>query len=251
METPLVAIVNSTLARRFFPGAEPIGERIKLGGTDSEAPWRTIVGVVSDTRNHGLDAEPEPEIFVSYRQNQYANQLFLLTRTEGNPRAHLPAVRAAVRSIDPDQPVYAISTLEDSFATDATSRRVASMVLMALAAVALGLASIGIYGVMSYTVNERTREIGIRMALGAEGSSLLGWITRQALYIVALGIVLGLLGTLAVTRAMGALLYNVSPMDPLTLATVVTVLGAVAFLASFLPAWSAVRLDPVEALREQ
>jgi putative ABC transport system permease protein len=249
-ETPQVAVVNSAWVRLFFPGANPIGERIKLGGADSESPWRTIVGVVSNTRNHGLDAETKPEIFVSYKQNQWANQLFLLTRTEGEPRGLLPAVREAVRSIDPDQPVYAISTLEEGFAANAASRRIASMVLMVLAAIALGLASIGIYGVISYTVNERTREIGIRMALGAQGRSLLGWITRQALLLVAVGITLGLLGTLAVTRAMTGLLYNVSPMDPVTLTAVVVVLGGVALLASFLPAWRASRLDPVEALRE-
>jgi putative ABC transport system permease protein len=250
MDAPLVAVINSALARRFFPGDDPIGTRIKLGGTESEAPWRTIVGVVSNTRNHGLDADVAPEVFLTYKQNQWANQLFLLVRTEGNPRTLLPAVRGAVRSIDPDQPVYAISTLEEIFATDSAPRRIASMVLMVLAAIALGLASLGIYGVMSYTVNEQAHEIGIRMALGAKGSNLLGWITRQAFMLVAIGVGLGLAGVFAVTRTMGRLLYNVSPMDPITLTAVVVVLGGVALLASFLPAWRATRLDPVEVLRK-
>jgi putative ABC transport system permease protein len=251
MDAPPVAVVNTTLARRFFPGDDPVGKRIKLGGADSESPWRTIVGVVSDTRNHGLDADAAPELFVSYKQNRASNQLFLLVRTEAGPKALLPAVRAVVRSIDPDQPVYAISTLEEIFAADTAPRRIASMGLIVLAAIALGLASLGIYGVMSYTVNEQAREIGIRMALGAKGSTLLGWITRKAFILVAIGVSLGLAGVFAVTRTMGRLLYNVSPMDPITLTTVVLVLGGVALLASFLPAWRAMRLDPVEVLRKQ
>lgn len=251
MHAPPVAVINSTLARRFFPGEDPIGERVKLGGSDSDAPWRTIVGIVSDTRNHGLDRDVAPELFVSYRQNRWANQLHLLARSEGHAMGLLPSIREVVRSIDPDQPVYAISTLEQSFAAHSASRRVASTVLMALALAGLALASIGIYGVMSYTVNEHAHEIGIRMALGAKGSNLLGWITRQALVLVAVGVVLGLAGAFAATRAMGRLLYQVSPMDPVTMTAAVLVLATVALLASFVPAWRATRLDPVEALRDQ
>lgn len=250
MDAPPVAVINSTLARRFFPGDDPVGQRVKLGGADSESPWRTIVGVVSDTRNHGLDAESAPELFVSYKQNRWSNQLFLLVRTEGSARALLPAARGVVRSIDPDQPVYAISTLEEIFATDTAPRRIASRGLIVLAAIALGLASLGIYGVMSYTVNEQALEIGIRMALGANGGTLLGWITRQSFILVAIGVGLGLAGVFALTRTMGRLLYQLSPMDPITLTAVVFVLGGVALMASFLPTWRATRLDPVEVLRK-
>jgi predicted permease len=247
--TPRVVVVNDVVARRYFPGEDPIGKRLKLGNVDAEGPWFEIVGVVRGTHNRGLDVLPEPEFFASTRQLPGAwNQLFLVLRANGNPYAVLPAVRRAVQAMDPEQPVYAVRTINEAYASVALQRRVATTALTLFAAFALLLAAVGIYAVVAYSVGQRTREIGLRMALGADAAQVLALIVRQAVVPVAVGVVLGLAGALAVGRALSGLLFHVSAADPVTLAGVVSLLAGVGLAASVVPARRASRLDPVRAL---
>jgi ABC-type antimicrobial peptide transport system permease subunit len=209
-----------------------------------------IVGVVGATRNRGLDAEPEPEIFASSRQlGGFDNQHFLLLRTTVDPRSVLAAVRREVRALDPQQPVYLIQTVEEAFATSATPRRISTVALSLFAGFALILAAVGIYGVVAYSVGQRRREIGLRMALGAESRGVRRLVVRQALVPVAAGAAVGLAGALALGRMMASLLYQVSATDPVSILGVTVLLGGVAVLASYLPARRASRLDPMLALR--
>ncbi len=247
----IVGLVNEAAARRFFPGQDPVGRRLKTGDVDSESPWVEIVGVVASTRNRGLDTEPQPEIFALYEQIPESNQLFLLVRAEGDARSVLPAVRRAVRELDAEQPVYAIQTVEEAYATRSAPRRVTALLLAFFAAFALVLAAVGIYAVVSYSVNERTREIGLRVALGAESGTVRRLVVRQAMLPVAVGGVVGLGLALLVGAALSGFLFQISGHDPLTLASVVLAFGAVALAASYLPARRASRLDPVKALRRE
>ncbi len=249
-ESPWVAVINEVLARRFFPAEDAIGRRFKVGGPDSDDPWIEIVGLVGATQNRGLDSEPEPEIFVSSRQAAgWWNQLFLVIRTAVEPRSVLPLVREHVRAMDPQQPVYAIRTVEEAFAASALTRRVSTNMLTLFGLFALILAGVGIYGVVAFAVSQRTREIGVRMALGAEGRSVRRLMVRQALVPVGLGAVAGLAGAVALGRVMSSLLFEVSGSDPATLVAVTVVLASIALLASYIPARRASRLDPVKALR--
>ena len=248
--SPFVAVINEPLARRYFPGEDPIGRRFKPGGPDSDAPVIEIVGVVGGTQNRGLDVDPEPEFFASSLQaDGLWNQLFLVIRTEVDPLSVLPAVRAQVRALDPDQPVYAIQTVEDAFAGSSFVRRVSTGALTLFGVAALVLAAVGIYGVVAYSVTQRTREIGVRMTLGAEGKQVRRLMVRQAVVPVAVGAIVGLAGSVALGRVMSGLLFEMSASDPLTLVAVTSVLTGIALLASYIPALRASRLDPVKALR--
>jgi predicted permease len=245
-----VAVINEAAAGRYFAGEDPIGRRLKLGGSDADNPWLEVVGVVGDTRNRGLDTEPQPELFASTRQSLGGNnQLFLLVRTHAAPLSVLPAIREQVRALDPEQPVYAIRTLEQAFADVAAPRRVSTFLLTLFAGFALALAGIGIYGVVSYAVTQRTREIGLRIALGAERAAVRRMVVRQALVPVAAGGLVGFASALALGRLLSSLLYDIGPTDPLTLATVAGLLAGIAWLASWLPAVRAARLNPTTALR--
>jgi putative ABC transport system permease protein len=245
----LVVVLNEAAVRRYFPGEDPLGRRLKLGGADSEDPWFEVIGVVADTRNRGVDVEPEPELFASTFQVPGGNQFFLLARTAVPPLSILPAVREEVRAIDPEQPVYAIRTLDDAFAQATAPRRVSTALLSIFALFALALAGLGIYGVVSYAVSQRTREIGLRIALGAERGAVRRLVVRQALVPVVIGAVAGFAGAIAVGRLLSSLLFDIGPTDPLTLAAVAALLGSIAWLASWLPARRAARLSPMHALR--
>jgi putative ABC transport system permease protein len=248
-DAPFVVVVNDVVANRYFPGQDAIGQRLKVGPPDAQTPWFEVVGVVRATQNRGLDAPAEPEIFASTRQLAGAwNQLFLVLRTSGDPRAALPAVRRLVRDMDPEQPVYAIRTMNEAYAAAALQRRVATMALSSFAVFALLLAAVGIYAVVAYGVGQRTREIGLRIALGAGTGEVLGLVVRQALVPVVIGGIIGFAGALAVGRVLSGLLFQVSATDPLTLTMVVALLAGVGLLASFLPARRASHLDPVAAL---
>jgi ABC-type antimicrobial peptide transport system permease subunit len=207
--------------------------------------------VVGDTRNRGLDVPPEPELFASTRQALGNNQLFLLVRTRVEPHSVLSAVQEHVRALDPDQPVYAIRTIDETFATVAAPRRLAAFVLAGFALFALALAGVGIYGVVSYAVTQRTREIGLRIALGANRAEVRGMVVRQALLPVFAGAVVGLAGALALGRLLTSLLFDVRPTDPWTLGSVALLLLGIAWLASWLPARRAARLSPIAALRTE
>ena len=247
-----VAVINEAAARRYFGGTSAIGRRIALG--DETPPrWVEVVGIVGDVRNRGLDESPMPEAFVPVRQDLagWNNQLFLTIRTQSEPLALLPAVRKTIASLDPLQPVYNIRTLDDAFADAVSQRRAAMLLITIFAGVALMLAAVGIYGLMSHMVNERTHEIGIRMALGAVGGDVLGLVVRETVRLVIIGAGLGIAGALALGRVMQSLVFEVRPRDPTTLVAVTALLILVALAATIIPALRATRVTPLVALRRE
>lgn len=250
-DDPPVVAINEAAADAFFSGSDPLGQRIRLGGPQSTGSWVEIVGVVSDTRNRGLDQRPAPELFGSQEQLGGPNQFFFLIRTEGDPMGALPAVRDAVRALDPEQPIYAIQTAAQVYADQTASRRATAALVGAFAFFALTLAAAGIYGVVSYSVAARVREIGVRMALGARASGVRRMVVGQALVPVALGLLAGMLFSFATARALQDMLFGVGSGDIPTRIGVAAVLLLVAFSASWIPATRAGRLDPSITLREE
>lgn len=249
--TPYVAVINEVAERRYFPDGNAIGRRFKTGGTDSDGPWVTIVGVVGAVHNRGVDTPPQPEFFGNSRQFPGGNQMYVVVRTERDPRAVLPAVQQTVAAMDPDQSVYAVRTLDDAFQEQIAPRRTGTLALAGFALFALGLAGAGIYSVVSFGVGERKREIGLRIALGASSNAVRRLVVRQAMIPVAIGGAVGLIGALLMSRAMAGFLFEVNGADPLTIGIVAAVLAAFAVVASYLPARRASGLDPVVALRDQ
>ena len=249
--SPLVSVINEAAVDLLFRGREPIGSRVRVGAGEDD-PWFEVVGVVGNTINQGIDQPTAPELFANHGQvPEWSNQMFLLVRTAVEPLTIIPAVREVVRAMDPDQPIYRVQTVSDVLVQSTAPRRIAAGVLSVFAAFALTLAAVGIFGVVSFAVGERTREIGLRVALGAEGGQVRSLMVRQAMAPVVLGAALGLMGAVALGRVMTGLLFGVSGTDPITLAAVVALFGCVALFASYLPAQRASRLDPVQALRNQ
>ncbi len=248
--SPPVAVINEVAAQRYFPDQDPVGRRLKIGGPDADAPWFEIVGVVGATQNRGLERPPEAEVFGLHAQlGDGANQLFLLLRTDVPPLSVLPAVRNVVREMDPDQPIYAIQTVDEAFASATATRRATTTFLSIFAVFALILAAVGIYAVVSFTVSERTQEIGLRVALGADAGGVRRLVVSQALLPVLVGAAAGLALAVPLGGALKGMLFQVAALDPTTMALVAVLLVGVAAAASFVPAWRASRLDPVEALR--
>jgi putative ABC transport system permease protein len=249
LESTPVAIINDTFARRFWPGEDPIGKRFKFGDSDSNAPWMTIVGVVGDMRRTGLDVDVRCETFLPYTQRRFIGFLSLVVRAKSDPRAIASAVRDQVWAIDPAQPVSHIQTMDETLGGLMAQRRL-NMVLFALfGGVALLLAAVGVYAVISYSVTQRTHEIGIRMALGADRSDVLRLIIRNGMTLVLIGVAIGLLAAFGLTRMMTALLFGVSATDLTTFVAFSAVLSGVALAACFVPALRAIKVDPMVALR--
>jgi putative ABC transport system permease protein len=242
-----VAIINQALATRYFPGENPLGKRIKIDEASEE--WQTIVGITASMHHSGLGADADPEIFSPYLQNPWTTMAFLV-RTRGNPEDLSAAVRSQLWAIEKEQPISRMSTMDRILADSLAGRRLNLILLASFAGVALLLALIGIYGVISYAVAQRTGEIAIRMALGARRFSVWKLVLWQGAALSAAGIVIGIVASLALTRLMSTMLFHVRPMDPLTLASVAAVVLATALLATFLPARRATRIDPMEALRD-
>jgi putative ABC transport system permease protein len=249
---PEVVIVNETLAHQYFRGQDPIGKRLKDGGPERPIgpnnPWMTIVGVVGDVSYSGLDAPPEPTVYYPFKQATITTQ-YVVVRTAGDPRTAGAAARDIVASLDKDLPVANMSTMDDLMTTSVASPRFRTTLVAIFAAVGLLLAAIGIYGVMSYAVTERTHEIGVRAALGADRRDLLRLVLGEAIALAAVGVGVGLAGAFATTRLIRALLFRVEPTDPLTFAGISVVLVAAALTASYIPARRAMRVDPMVALR--
>lgn len=245
-----VVVVNEAFARRYFPREDPVGRRIRSGGPNSTAPWRTIVGVVGDMRSQRPDAAPEPQIFAATTQAS-SLAMALLIRTRGGDAATLAdAIRREVRRVDPEMPVYGIEKLEAVVARSTGQRRFAATLLFCFAGFALVLAAVGLYAVIAYLVSQRTHEIGLRMALGARTSDVLRMVIAYGAGLAAAGIVIGLAAAVPLSRLLQSLLFGVSSTDPATFVALPLALCAVALLACYLPARRAIRINPIEALRQ-
>jgi putative ABC transport system permease protein len=243
-ESAKVALINRTLAERHWPGESPVGKRFRVFPLETPDPWRTVVGVVEDFRLHALDERPKPAVYLPSMSGAG-----LILRTESDPLSLLAAVRQQVRDLDPNQPLYDCKSLEQCMAESAVGRRATCWLLGIFAGIALALAGVGIYGLISYSVVQRTNEIGVRMALGAEQGQVTRQVVGGSLKLVLVGVVTGLAAASGLTRFLTSLLYEVRPLDPATFATVSGVLIGVALLASYLPARKAAKVDPVVALR--
>jgi putative ABC transport system permease protein len=246
-----VVVVSEKMAQRYWPNADPIGKRIKNGSTTSEAPWRTVIGVVKDVRQNDFVAQPKMQMYFTYRQLKSLMPNALVVRTEVEPLTLATPVRNAIWAVDKDQTVANVDSMEH-IVSEALARQRFSMLLLAIfAGLALVLAAVGIYGVMSYTVAQQTREIGIRMALGAQRTDVLKMTVKQGLKLVAVGVVIGVVAAFMLTRVMASLLFGISATDPVTFVSISLILGAVALAASYIPALRATKVDPMVALRYQ
>ena len=251
-ESQPVAVISETTARLFWPAEDPLGKRIRVGsGPNNSNPWLLIVGVVKDVRQYELGVEPKPQMYLPHAQNEFFYPCALVVRTNVNPLSLAEAVRRTVWEIDKDQPVSDISSMEEVVSESVARQRFSMLLLGVFASLALILAAVGIYGVMSYTVAQRTREIGIRMALGAQRGDVLRLTVGQGLRLVSVGVLIGLAAAFVLTRVMASLLFGVSPTDLTTFITISVVLISVAALASYLPALRATKVDPMFALRYQ
>jgi putative ABC transport system permease protein len=250
--TPLVGIIDEVFAKKYFANTDPIGKRFAFGGgrTTPDSTWFTIVGVVGHTAHEGLDAEPRIQYYLTMAQTG-GRGMVVTMRTDANPLAVLPAARAAVQAIDPALPLSNPKTLEEWVEASVGQRKLSMILLGIFSGIALLLASIGIYGVMSYSVAQRTRELGIRMALGAARPSVLALVVGQGMWLAGAGIVIGLGAAFALTRFLAAQLYGVGATDPATFAIVSGLLVSVALAATLVPALRATRVDPVVALRDE
>ena len=249
-EAPRVAIINDAMARRSWPGHDPVGRRFKLGPRDSDGPWYTVVGVVGDMRRQGLEREALPQIFVSLAQNPPARNVDLFIRTSSDdPLAMAGALRAAVRRVEKNAPIYGVAPLEQQLGTYLTQRRFQTSLLTGFSVVALLMAAVGIYGLIQYSIATRTQEIGLRMAIGAQAGDIFRMIIGEGLTLSLTGVALGLVGAWWLGRAGSSLLFGVTASDPLTFTTVSLLLTAVAIAACYFPARRAMRVDPIVALR--
>jgi predicted permease len=254
--TPQVAVINQAAARIYWPNQDPLGKRVRLR-LDSREPlssakpdWTTIVGVIADSRTESLADAAIPQIYRSVYQHP-AKDLAILLRGQLDPGVISAQIREQVQSVDATLPVFHAETLQDVLSTSLSVRRFSMQMVALFAATALLLAGLGIYGTISYVVNEQRREIAIRLALGAERGNILNMILRQGLGLAAAGAGLGVAGALIVSHFMAGLLYGVSPTDPPTLVGVTVVLTTVALAASYIPALRAMRLDPITTLRSE
>jgi len=244
--TPLVALINQSLARKYWPSQDPIGARI----SSDKKTWATIRGVVGDVRQGGLGAEPVPEVYLSYLQDPFAwPYLTMLVHTSVDPMKLVASIQSAIWSVEKDLPITSIKTMEQIRSHSIAQPRLTALLLSVFAALALILAAVGIYGVMAYSVTQRTHEMGLRMALGARASDVLALVVGQGMLLAGAGIVLGLAGAFAMTRVLEKFLWGVRPTDTFTFIVVSLLLVAVALLASYLPARRATRVDPMVALR--
>ena len=243
-----VVIVSESWVRRFFPNGEPIGNRIKLGGPDSTRPWLSIVGIAGDVRDTALESDPRPCVYLPYPQFP-SSGMTLVVRAAFDPGSLTSAIRNEVWAVDKDQPVTNVKTMSQYVADSAATRRFNALLLSVFATLAVVLASVGIYGVMSYSVSQRVHEIGIRLALGAQPSQVVKLVAGRGMAPVFAGVAIGLAGAFALTRVMTSLLYGVSATDSTTFVIVPVLLIAVAALASYIPSRRATKVDPMVALR--
>jgi putative ABC transport system permease protein len=246
--SPVEVVINRTMAAKYWPGEDPVGRQLRLFG--ARGPLANIVGVVGDVRQVRLDLPAREEIFASVRRFTGQQAAFVI-RTDGRPDALAGAAMKAIRGVDPEQPIFAVMPMSRVLADAGAERRFSLLLLTLFAGIAFALSVIGIYGVMAYATSQRRHEIGIRMALGAGSSEVLGLVVGQGMRLVGLGLLLGLTGAWVLSRVLTSQLYGVSARDPVTYVTVALLLGAVALAASYVPARRAVRVDPMASLRSE
>jgi predicted permease len=253
----LVGLINEEMARRYWPGRDALGGRFRIGGT-AERPWVTVVGIVGTVRHNGVAGVVKEKFYVPHAQwavslgntNTIRSMTFVV-KDGGNPAALTSPVRAAIARIDPSIPVADVRTMDDVVSASLSTPRFTGWLLGAFAVLALVLSAVGIYGLLSFLVTRRTREIGIRVAIGAGRRRVLGMVLRSTAVLALAGIAIGTACALVVTRLFGALLHGVTPQDPLSLGAAAAALGAVALGASAVPAWRATRVNPVVALKSE
>jgi predicted lysophospholipase L1 biosynthesis ABC-type transport system permease subunit len=243
-------VINETLAHIFFPGTSPIGHRMQFGNRDN--PFHTIVGVVRDVRERGYLGSLKPGVYLSIAQapEAWAVPEFLVIRARGRAAVLAESARRVIAGVDPAQPVSSVRTMEQIMDVEVTDRRQQMTLLSGFAALALTLASLGLYGLLAYAVTQRNREIGLRIALGASATNVVGMIALRGVLLAAIGLTLGVVAGWMTTRAMSNVLYGVQPNDAATFLSGAALLGAVALIASLIPAMRAARVDPMVVLRE-
>jgi len=247
-KAPQVVVIDEALAARYFNNRDPLGVRIKRGGPASEAPWMTIVGIVGNIKSDGFDQPDQPHLYHPIFQNP-AYAMAIYVRTDVTPSTVMQSLREQVRSLDRDLPVFGETTMTQVAAESVSRRRFAMQVVGLFGVLALLLAAVGIYGVIAYSVTQRTREIGIRVALGASKSAIMRWVLKQGMMLTIAGVVIGLVGAYALTRLLRSLLFGVGPTDVLTFGALAALLTLVALLACYVPARRATKVDPLVALR--
>jgi len=251
---PSAVVISESLAKSKYGAQDPIGKRVCVGPAIGHAdkPWHTIVGIVGDVKQLSLALTDAEAFYTSPTQWPWVDNVqSLVVRTRGNPAALAPAIRQAIWSVDKDQPIVRVSTMDSLLAASAAERRFALVLFEAFAFAALILAAAGIYGVLSGSVSERTREIGVRSALGASRTGILALILRQGMALTAAGLLLGLIGAAITCRLLITLLFGVSPLDPVTYIAVVALLVTVSAVACWVPAWRAAQVDPCITLRAE
>ena len=249
---PPAAVVDESFAERYYPNEAAVGKRIKRGKLDSTRPWMTIVGVVRHVQSRRLDAASGVQVYFPFYRDPTAYNMSLVVRTSAtDPLSLSGTVRAAIQSLDGNQPVYDVFTLSQLVGNSMSQRRFAMLLMGMFAAVALALAAVGIYGVMSYSVAQRTHEIGIRLALGAQTGDVLRMVIGQGMTLTLIGATIGLAAAFALTRLLETLLFGISAADWATYAEISALLAGVALLACYLPARRAAQVDPMIALRQE
>jgi len=249
---PMIVIINESMAKQYFGGKDPIGGRIQTGDPDPRSPWETIVGVVGDVKYSGLDSGPQPTVYVPYNENSWVGwsyAMYLVVRSSGNAPQIVPAIRAQLATMDNTPPLARVRTMDELLDESLTQQRFRTWLISGFAALALLLSAIGIYALISYSVSQRTREIGIRVALGAQRSNVLGMVLKEGLKLLLFGLLLGWIGALGATRVMRSLLYSTSATDALSFVATSITLIVVALLACYIPARRATKVDPMVALR--
>ena len=249
---PMIVIINESMAKQYFGGKDPIGGRIQTGDPDPRSPWETIVGIVGDVKYSGLDSGTQPTIYVPYNENAWvgwSREMYLVVRSSGNAQPIVPAIRRELASMDGTLPLARVRTMDELLDESLMQQRFRTCLISGFAALALLLSAIGIYALISYSVSQRTREIGVRVALGAQPSNVLGMVVKEGLKLLLLGLLLGWIGALGATRVMRSLLYSTSTTDALSFVATSITLIVVALLACYIPARRATKVDPMVALR--
>jgi len=248
--SPKVTVINESLAKRLWPGEDAIGKRLKQGWPENPNPWREVVGIVADVKFNGVTADTPMQSYLPLAQEP-ARGVAIVARTQGDPAALGPALEGVVQQVNKELPLYEMRTMDDMFGDSIARQRLSMLVFVMFAAVALTLASVGLYGVVAHGVTERMHEIGVRIALGAEQHHVVGMVIRQGLSMALVGTAIGVVGALALSRWIQSLLFGVTATDPATLGAVIAVLLTVALVACSVPAWRATRVDPTNALRAE